>query len=1449
MLLRAFDEYYDNREKILGMEKKGDYPHQVIHTDDAEIVMLNTCLTSCDDEDEHQLYLCEPQLISLFEQIEGGKPVFVLGHHSLDYLADSEKRRVIKLFSSKNITAYLCGHSHQLGVHPLTDDIQEIVSGGFKTDGYAAISCFVGSYYADREEYSLIPYVYRPGSMNWGVDYCAVSGMSEDKKYCVKISAGGEEDDVQNIVGRFQRMLAEISKIENIDVDSFNQVGVNILHKYVEKLLKIDCGNQSDFSFLCEQAILNGKKNINYPSLEMTKYLRDVWRFQDNFNKVLHELEMDSVIVPALKEPIFDFNDFFEKVNRFDTTENTYILVTDAIHDVSCEDKNLLTEFQWDIIFDYDGYSEQEGLRSNTHRQNIKDLSGDYRVIRESVLRRGTTSWIHFGERMIFSLNDDQSPVSLRTMKDIFEEITRKLYENSNGNIILVFMKRPEVWDKELMKMLWERFAERVKFILLGAYDKRKTEQEFHNMFLDSRGKVVTDCYEIFQTSMENFFRKYSEHSEDFLEIKKHETMLYPSENGLVKLDPNLYVNLEDYFEVLTSDIGIDLKYRKKELESFYLGGEAAWSLFYTKEILELMDHEMYESLVNKLKTVLGAKQEKPRKAIFYLLHDAGFGGTTTARSVAWRMHKEYPTLILKHYEYGKIKPMIQNLYDNHSRKGVFLIADESSFSISELENLESEMGLVDRPFALLVVRRLGMSSRSNSGNTYRLNSLTKETVGVLRNRFEAQSELSDEMLKYKNEHFDEVFPKNSGMRCPFLIGLYYQDARFNGVPQYVERIVERVGSEQELEFLLTLSVINYYGRIGVTKEIVRKYIPLSINSDYLEKYPYAKDAFIRSYDETLQVKLYREKHNLISEELIKQCSEKLYKTSYQENLRNVLEKLIKKLLEINANGITLYYKNLFERLFIYKNATDVDENGYTDVSEFSPLILALPSQESKEEVMCMLSEGVKKTVDQISVNNNELYFKMAAHICGHMGRLYKASTVSLKMMENSKKSVEWCEVAESIMKRGGFEDAYIYHMYGTSLSKQCQDQLNAWKESPENCTAAEIEDLEELMVKALDKFDDAIFSGELIRGYVSKLSLLMAYMQFLMKRKKINNSEELTKLSPTERKYIKDIEDMISVLEEMELDPKDRNRLLNLKSNYNSGVMFNNYGKAIEYYTNTISNVVNQKGEDAQELYILRSGLAGAILGKYQHEGKNPYTDMKEEDVERILDTLEKNIFSTVVISDRWEQQRRCNDCHRWLKVAKQSTVPVLIGIKVAEKWKELQDNMKMINDPRPYYYLAVLHYLNALDGYSDSTSIAQVYHREAYKISCNNAQFRLIKTEKIRDILLAGKGMGRIKSVINMSEILGKDVTKLIKLRGKFLNIADEKNPKNGRIKVAFPHELRNVMVYFKMGDKNTISINQSTHMLEFGVGFTFERLEAINNTVRDINDVKDESPSKNR
>lgn len=1436
LLLGAFKGYNAKTEQLFGSKYEDEYPHQVIHTDRAEIVLLNTCITSCDDEDEHRLYLCESRLIKLFNEIEVGKPVFVLGHHSLNFLADSDRGKLISLFQEKNVSVYLCGHSHQLGVQPLYDSTLEVVSGGFKIDSHAIISFIIGSFDEDRMEYSLIPYTYRFGSKIWAEDYNQVRGIEKGKQYSVPMIRKGSAEELSDLINRCQSLFQGVVDFDKLKVDRFNQIGERVLYKYIQTLSGVDVKEQLSFDAMCEIAAQNGSKRINYISLRMTETLKDIWRFRENLTRILYELKLDNISFPTIQEKVFDFNYFYEIVNEFDVTENAYILIVDAIHDIDHEKRKMLAEFQWDIVLDYDGFSNNGGLRSCAARPNIKDWRGDYRVISESILRRGSTSWVQIGEQMKFTLNENDSGLNLREIKDIFGELVQKLYENTNGTANFIFLKNIEVWDKELMRIVWDRFGEKARFVIAGAYNTQKLDKQFHALFLNGRGETVTSCYEILQTSGIQFFNKFSEYSETSLEKTTYKNGQFPSINGREKLDQNLYVNLEDFFEVLTSDIGFNLKYENKELEDFYLGGEAAWSLFYTKEILDVLDEDEISDLVNRIKTVLGAKQERPQDAVFYLLHKAGFGGTTAAKGIAWKMHLEHPTLILKNYEYGKIKPLIQNLYDNHSRKGILVIADENRFSISELESLQREMGLLDRPFALLIIRRSIGKIDAPSKRTKCLTQIKPNIIKSLASRFERQSHLDKKIKEKKKEQFDEIFTRNRDMRCPFLIGLYYQDEQFNGVSGYVERIMRGVDSESELKLLFILSIINYYGRIGVIKEIVKKYVSLPVNSDYLEKYPYAKDAFIATYDNTLSIKVYREKHFLISRELMKQCSQKLFKSDYQQNLKDISIELIEKILEINNDGISQYYKNLIERLFIYKNPTDMDENGYMNLMEFSPLVMALPSQVSKEEVMRTLAENVKETVKQISAEKNELYYKMAAHICGHLGRLYKASPSSSKLMENGDMSVEWCEAAEEIMRKGRFEDAYIYHMHGTSLSKQCHDTIQLWKNNIDNCSIDIFKKLEKNMQKALEKFDQTVEAGEFVRGSISKLSLLIEYMQFLMVWKKIESSDEISKLTAREREYIQDIDDLISLLEETVLDPKDEKRLLSLKNSYKAEIMFNNFGKAVEYYTNTIKNIITEKGEDAEELYVLRSGLVGAILGKYHQEGKNPYVDMLSKDVERILEALEKNIFSTTMLSDQWERQRRCNDCHRWLRVAKLSSTAVQTGINVAEKWRDLQNEMVM-RDPRPYYYLAVLHYLNTLDGYSNSLGIAQVNHKEAYRIAENNSGLRIIKIEKIRDILLDGKGMNRIKSVVNLPEIVERDGEKAIKLRGKFQTIDSDKNKKIGIIKAIFPQELKDTNIYFKMGDGNTISVNQSTHLLEFGMGFTFERLEAINSTVKDI------------
>lgn len=47
--------------------------------------MLNTCVTSLDDEDERNLCIMEARLYDVFRNIDDKKPTFVIGHHGIEF--------------------------------------------------------------------------------------------------------------------------------------------------------------------------------------------------------------------------------------------------------------------------------------------------------------------------------------------------------------------------------------------------------------------------------------------------------------------------------------------------------------------------------------------------------------------------------------------------------------------------------------------------------------------------------------------------------------------------------------------------------------------------------------------------------------------------------------------------------------------------------------------------------------------------------------------------------------------------------------------------------------------------------------------------------------------------------------------------------------------------------------------------------------------------------------------------------------------------------------------------------------------------------------------------------------------------------------------------------------------------------------------------------------------
>lgn len=167
-----FKTYYEKHKEILGYEPVGR-PHAFYETDDLCIINLNTCITSFDDNDAHNLYVIEPNLLKLFEK-KYNKPVFVLGHHSIDFFSDDEKERIQEMFDGK-VDLYLCGHAHRLGymAFPNTElEIHEITCGGGICDNYSVYSFVYGKYNSDKKSIRVEPYSYRDrGNKKWRQDY------------------------------------------------------------------------------------------------------------------------------------------------------------------------------------------------------------------------------------------------------------------------------------------------------------------------------------------------------------------------------------------------------------------------------------------------------------------------------------------------------------------------------------------------------------------------------------------------------------------------------------------------------------------------------------------------------------------------------------------------------------------------------------------------------------------------------------------------------------------------------------------------------------------------------------------------------------------------------------------------------------------------------------------------------------------------------------------------------------------------------------------------------------------------------------------------------------------------------------------------------------------------------------------------------------------------------
>lgn len=157
-ILRQGFVFFDELSKELNYKYFEDKtnPHALIDVGECMLLLLNTAITACGNEDENNLLVGCQYIRGLLHNVD--KPVIALGHHGLEWLNNEENRMCSKYLEKSSVYLYLCGHSHdmwssvygengkQINVGCLIQEDESVIAGytvgSLYTDGTVKINCF-----------------------------------------------------------------------------------------------------------------------------------------------------------------------------------------------------------------------------------------------------------------------------------------------------------------------------------------------------------------------------------------------------------------------------------------------------------------------------------------------------------------------------------------------------------------------------------------------------------------------------------------------------------------------------------------------------------------------------------------------------------------------------------------------------------------------------------------------------------------------------------------------------------------------------------------------------------------------------------------------------------------------------------------------------------------------------------------------------------------------------------------------------------------------------------------------------------------------------------------------------------------------------------------------------------------------------------------------------------
>jgi hypothetical protein len=616
-----------------------------------------------------------------------------------------------------------------------------------------------------------------------------------------------------------------------------------------------------------------------------------------------------------------------------------------------------------------------------------------------------------------------------------------------------------------------------------GTYGVEQILMDNHDLIDDlrdaSNGNPISDSLRCANISLEKAADGFA--SMNSLDIA-YQRKSFPGMKAGAEIEDNM--KLEEYFEPVYLNLGTDTNDAGRNIHDFYRGvRKISWS----ELALELdLRREQY---TNDILPTVRQQIAESNRPFCHIGYKPGYGGTTMLRRMAWDLHKEYPTLIVRHYDASCVQLLLYLRSKLEEGKPLVLLIDNNDMSENDARSLHADLGINSVTSAIIYFKRRDRGSKTDR----RLKEL--RSVDDILNKTEItkmvylleRTELEDSCRQKLQRKLNQSF--EPAERTPFWLSMYAYDKDFVGFSSYVRNFLTAPSQKKYRNFLLYIALQNraIHGQ-KLDAEFFAYHMENAQTGKEAQEILLERDEFANLvvFEKEGKTNYCRMRHARLADEVLIQLTNGVGNDSAAQTINyNTLAADIQQFIwDTRIQGI--YNKNLEELL--QQLLIDRDSSYCEDRDNFSRIILAISRGGKRSDHDC--TPATHQAAAQVLQTLAECYDENP-HFAGHYARYLSER---LGAHDDAQRELE-----RALSINDNINDSSLLHMLGTVHFRKVEKCIKEIQSSRDK--GRDYKDLMPVLqadvAKASDLFEEVRkFATSSVAGILSNIKLCMRIIQ-----------------------------------------------------------------------------------------------------------------------------------------------------------------------------------------------------------------------------------------------------------------------------------------------------------------------------------------------------------------